>query len=119
MAPSAQQHGLLSALLQDSMAQAAAKESPSTANFQIGARTQAVWSACNRSPVLSLFITALLVATILVIVRPPFVLTFSTDSRRPWRGSMNLCWFSVFVVVMVMLIAVAGLPIILQMAIPL
>jgi hypothetical protein len=38
---------------------------------------------------------AVVAAVILLILRPPFVLTFTYDAERPWNTRCEVCWTSI------------------------
>ena len=67
--------------------------------------------ACFSSPTLCLLCTTVAALAMLLILRPPFVLHFEHDARRPWKGSMRLSWFAVFLTVLCVVGIGAGLPI--------
>jgi hypothetical protein len=94
-------------LLQDALQQAALT---GTVEPQLGLWVYAQARLC--SPALLLTATGLLAVCALLAVRPPFVLLFEYDARRPWRASSRLSWFSVLIAALVVLIAAAGLPVI-------
>jgi len=54
--------------------------------------------AVSEGPVAATMI-ALATLLILLLVRPPFVLKFEQDQRRPWRGCTRISWSSVGVTV--------------------
>lgn len=43
----------------------------------------------------SVLLVAVLAALLLLVIRPPFVMRFEHDRRRPWRGSAHVAWRSV------------------------
>ena len=67
------------------------------------------------SPGLQAGVTALLALVVLVTVRPPFVLRFEYDARRPWKGHMALSGFAVLLSVTLVVLVSAGIPLLLQM----
>ena len=71
---------------------------------------------CSASPALCLVCTSVLALAILVVVRPPFVLHFEHDARRPWKGTMRLSWFALFLAVICVVAISAGLPIVFELA---
>ena len=104
--PNDRLQGLHTQLLEDTMARAACARGEQT--WATGAREYV--ERCAASPSLALGSTAILATVVLLVLRPPFVLLFNHDAQRPWRGCMQICWFSVLVVVVVTLAAAAGLP---------
>ena len=51
-----------------------------------------------------------LALAILLVLRPPFVLSFHYDSRRPWRASTQMCWFALTLTALLVAAAAALLP---------
>jgi hypothetical protein len=45
-----------------------------------------------------LFALAVCTLVALLLTRPPFVVRFEHDQKRPWRASQRVCWLSVAVV---------------------
>ena len=41
---------------------------------------------------------------LLLLLRPPFILKFEYDQRRPWRGCSKVSWVSVIVVTLVVML---------------
>ena len=71
---------------------------------------------CYASPAVCLSITGILALAILLILRPPFVLTFERDARQPWRGVVRFSWFSMFVALLMTLTVASGLPLLVGLA---
>lgn len=69
---------------------------------------------CESQPVV-LSATAVLALCVLLVMRPPFVLTFERDARQPWRGVVRLSWFSLLVAVLLTLTVATGLPLLAAM----
>jgi phosphatidylglycerophosphate synthase len=65
--------------------------------------------AALSSPAATLTATALAATCILLVVLPPFVLTFEYDAHRPWRSSSRVVWFSVAISALLTLIVAVGL----------
>jgi len=69
---------------------------------------QQLRGACRRvvseGPVTVLAL-ALAALALLLLLRPPFVLKFEQDQRRPWRGCTRLSWSSVAVAVALVALA--------------
>ena len=65
---------------------------------------------CSESQGVLLAATAVLALSVLLITRPPFVLTFERNARQPWRGVVRLSWFSLLVTVLLTLTVATGLP---------
>jgi len=60
--------------------------------------------ALSETP-LTIAVLALATLAVLLVVRPPFVLRFEQDQRRPWRGTTSLSWSSVAVTVFLVALA--------------
>ena len=56
--------------------------------------------AVSETPILISLLSATALITLLLI-RPPFVLKFEQDQRRPWRGCTRISWFSIAITVLV------------------
>ena len=41
------------------------------------------------------FLTALLSVLIILCLRPPFILRFDVDKRRPWQATTEISWLAV------------------------
>jgi len=54
---------------------------------------QACQKAVSETPLLIVLLATAVLCTLL-IVRPPFVLKFEQDQRRPWRGCTTISWSS-------------------------
>lgn len=50
------------------------------------------------------------VVFVLLLVRPPFVMSFEHDKTRPWRGCSKISWLSVFAVTLLAAGAAALVP---------
>jgi len=59
---------------------------------------QVCQKAVSETPFLLVLLATAVLCTLL-LVRPPFVLKFEQDQRRPWRGCTRISWFSVAVTV--------------------
>jgi len=68
------------------------------------------------SPPLVLVCAGALAISLLLVLRPPFVLLFEYDAKHPRRGTMRLSWFSVCVTVLITLIAASSIPVLGDMA---
>ena len=69
-----------------------------------------VVATLDDSPGLLSVTLALSCVALLLVVRPPFVLNFEHDLRRPWRGRASLCWTSVCAVTALLVGGVAAVP---------
>jgi hypothetical protein len=106
-------------LLEEALANAVARQgSPEAGAPEVHIRRHMVSfaDACLASPALCLLCTAVAALSMLLVLRPPFVLHFEYDARRPWKGSMRLSWFAVFLAVLCVVAIGAGLPIVCDMA---
>ena len=65
---------------------------------------QACQKAVSETPVLMTLLSAAVLCTLL-LVRPPFVLKFEQDQRRPWRGCTRISWLSVAITVLLVSLA--------------
>jgi len=65
---------------------------------------QACQKAISETPLLIALLSSAVLCTLLV-VRPPFVLKFEQDHRRPWRGCTRISWLSVAVTVLLVSLA--------------
>lgn len=71
----------------------------------------------GKNPPLTAVLCGAVCLAILLVVRPPFVLTFEYDQDKPWKGKMSICWVSVLIVslaasaLVVLLPALASTPI--------
>ena len=68
------------------------------------------------SPVFCLACTVMLAVVTLLVLRPPFVLLFEHDARRPWKGSVRMSWFAVSFATLCTLAVAGCLPIMFEMA---
>ena len=105
-------------MLEEAMANAANYAVPDIDAPEVHIRRQVTTfaEACFSSPFLCLVCTAVLALATLLVLRPPFVLHFEHDARRPWRGSMRISWFALFLSVLCVVAIGAGLPIAFEMA---
>jgi len=64
----------------------------------------------------TLLILGLAVATVLLLIllRPPFVMAFEYDQRRPWRGGSHVSWLSITCVTSVVILV----PVVLHLITP-
>lgn len=97
--------------LQDAFLQAARVAEPAGIE-----RTVHIARACAESRAVVTTATVLLALTILLITRPPFVLRFEHDARRPWKGVMRVSWLAVMFTVLIAAAAAVGLPLLAQFA---
>ena len=105
------------AMLRDALHQAALADCVQVAPETFARRAFTEFTeACLSSPALVLCSTAVAALAIVLVIRPPFVLLFEHDSRRPWRGKMQISWFSTLVAVLVTLVAAAAIPFTVEMA---
>ena len=66
-------------------------------------------SAVTQHAALMLLLLAVGTVLLLLVLRPPFVLTFEYDQRRPWRGGVHVSWLGVScVTAFVLLVPVAA-----------
>ena len=68
------------------------------------------WNACLSSISGVAAMSAIFAMVILVTLRPPFVLRFEYDARRPWKGSMKLSGMALLVAVLIVVVLVTGIP---------
>ncbi len=64
----------------------------------------------SESPTLRAVAGSVVVVALLLIVRPPFILSFHFDSKRPWRASCRVSWIAVIFVTLIAAAAVAVAP---------
>jgi hypothetical protein len=50
------------------------------------------------------------VVFVLLCLRPPFVLKFKVDRRRPWRAETEFSWLSVFAIALLVTACVVAVP---------
>jgi hypothetical protein len=62
------------------------------------------------SPVLCGITTLIGTLVICLVVRPPFLLHFKYDARRPWKGQMRMSWMAVVVCCLIAVLLSTGLP---------
>lgn len=94
--------------LEFSRALAADMEEP----MPVMAQVHAAWRRTASEGPLLILLLAFATLALLLIVRPPFVLKFTQDQKRPWRGCTHLSWPSVLVTVAL----VAATPVALKFA---
>jgi hypothetical protein len=76
----------------------------------VGLRCRRFVGSLVQSPLLRALFVGLGALFILLLVRPPFVLSFEYDKTRPWKGRSYLSWLSVFAVALLAAAAAAGVP---------
>lgn len=65
-------------------------------------------AAASHNRALTLLALAVASVLVLLLLRPPFVMAFEYDQRRPWRGGVQVSWLSVIcVTAMVVMVPVA------------
>ena len=105
-------------MLQEALANAAAlgEQALDIPEVQIRRSCLSLLSACGSSPPLCLLVLVVLALCTLLVLRPPFVLQFDHDARRPWKGSMRLSWLAVFFTIVCTIAIAAGVPVMLELA---
>jgi len=104
-------------LLQSALAQAASADAVADApETRLRRGLNDCVRACLCSPPLALAVTGLLALSLLLVIRPPFILRFEHDARRPWKGAVSVSWFGVLVTLVLTLLVAAGLPLFLAAA---
>ena len=73
-------------------------------------RCQRFVGSVSQSPALRALFVGLGALFILLLVRPPFVLSFEYDKTRPWKGRSHISWLSVLAVVALAAGAAALIP---------
>ena len=66
--------------------------------------------ALTEHPVALAAALALTCLAVLLVVRPPFALTFEHDQRKPWRGRSRVCWIAVLATTAIVVGAVSAVP---------
>jgi hypothetical protein len=97
-------------LLEQALSQAVVTDTQPQTTWTLRATQYA--QLCASTPALTLCATALLAVCLLLVIRPPFVLIFEQDARRPWRGSTRVSWFALAVAALVTALLAATLPVI-------
>lgn len=55
----------------------------------------------TRQPLVLALLAAFVAFSLLLLLRPPFVMRFDCDQLRPWRGTTRVSWISVAIVCVV------------------
>ena len=81
-----------------------------TANIPAGIQCRRFLVTTSKNPALRALFVGIGSLFILLLVRPPFVLSFEYDKTRPWRGCSRLSWLSVVLVTTIMAAIAALVP---------
>jgi hypothetical protein len=73
-------------------------------------RCQRLLDSVAQSAALRALLVGLGALFVLLLVRPPFMLSFEYDKTRPWKGRSHVSWLSVMAVVTLAAAAAAAVP---------
>jgi hypothetical protein len=75
-----------------------------------GEQCKAAFLTASSSPALMATLTTLAGFAILMVIRPPFVLTVEQDASRPWKSKSSFNWLSAAACVALLVLAVMLIP---------